>query len=270
MIKIFYGDNDNRDYNNPDAYAFLNWRMDNGLGSNDKENRAQMASDNYQMGKGYIGNALVSLFTIIENNNQNNVADIMVFPILFDAWHGLELWLKSLCISLSLLYGETVTGKLQGHSIEKFYSDITKFLDKYDLKQVKEVAFSDLCNLINEFKRVNANFDFARYSFSSKAEYQFYNAPYEDVKQWQNKSGECDKKIVPNTCVKLTAAFELISNIFDNVGTLTEALILALENGDVLTDSAYLNYLDSINKFKTELNKSDNRESITILLEEIS
>lgn len=34
-------------------------------------------------------------FHILYSGNYCSVADTFIFPILFDIWHGVELWLKS-------------------------------------------------------------------------------------------------------------------------------------------------------------------------------
>ena len=49
-MQIFYGEKD-IDYNNPNGYAFLNWRFDDSMGGNNKENPFQGISDNFEMGK---------------------------------------------------------------------------------------------------------------------------------------------------------------------------------------------------------------------------
>lgn len=51
-MQIFYGEKD-IDYNNPNGYAFLNWRFDDSMGGNNKENPFQGISDNFEMGKAY-------------------------------------------------------------------------------------------------------------------------------------------------------------------------------------------------------------------------
>lgn len=85
-MKIFYGNDDYRQFSNPSQYAFLNWRLDNGYGEN--SNPYQYIFDNYTLRTAFIGNALLLLNNIIESGNSCNVADKLIFPILFNAWHG--------------------------------------------------------------------------------------------------------------------------------------------------------------------------------------
>ena len=81
-MQIFYGEKD-IDYNNPNGYAFLNWRFDDSMGGNNKENPFQGISDNFEMGKAYMANAVIALYSIIYSHNPQNMADTMVFPVLF-------------------------------------------------------------------------------------------------------------------------------------------------------------------------------------------
>lgn len=89
---IFYGEKD-IDYTKSNNYAFLNWDFDNSRGG--KNNVYQSVEDNFVMGNAYMGNAVLGLFSILYSGNYCSVADTFIFPILFDIWHGVELWLKS-------------------------------------------------------------------------------------------------------------------------------------------------------------------------------
>ena len=62
-MKIFCGSKD-INYNCSNQYAFLNWRFDNSMGSNDKNNPFQMVRDNCEMGKAYMASAVIILHSI--------------------------------------------------------------------------------------------------------------------------------------------------------------------------------------------------------------
>lgn len=49
-MQIFFGQQD-VDYNNPDKYAFLNWRFDNAFAPYDGKGMMQLVFDNFEMGK---------------------------------------------------------------------------------------------------------------------------------------------------------------------------------------------------------------------------
>ena len=85
---IFYGEKD-IDYTKSSNYAFLNWNFDNSLGG--KDNVSQLIQDNFVMGNAYMGNAVLSLYSILCSGNYCSTADVLIFPIMFDLWHGVEL-----------------------------------------------------------------------------------------------------------------------------------------------------------------------------------
>ena len=58
MTKIFYGDEEEWDFSHPDKYAFLNWCMDDGMGTQQRPAKVQKVFDNYYIGRAYLGNAL--------------------------------------------------------------------------------------------------------------------------------------------------------------------------------------------------------------------
>lgn len=253
MAKIFLTESDNREFNHPEKYAFLNWYMDDGMGTNRQEQQRQQVSDEYHMGRGYLGNALLSLYLII-GKNECNVADIIVFPILFDVWHGLELWLKSACTAIELLFGDTIKKK-RNHDIYDYYDKLDAYIKVKGFQFIKDNALVELEMLISEFRKVNANFDFARYSFDVKSDYQFYNAPYESDKQWQKSNAKIENnKVVPNTCLDLAETFNMVLNTFITFGNFVECLNILLDTGEVLSDEGYREYIDTVVRCERLLN----------------
>lgn len=63
------------------------------------------------------------------------------------------------------------------------------------MEQTIDIALPELIKLIKELQRVNANFDFTRYSFRGKRKYQFYNAPLGEDEQWQKKEKSEDERM---------------------------------------------------------------------------
>ena len=63
---IFCGEKD-IDYTQSNKYAFLNWDFDNSLGG--KNNVPQFIQDNFVMGNAYMGNAVLSLYSILCSGN---------------------------------------------------------------------------------------------------------------------------------------------------------------------------------------------------------
>lgn len=256
-MKIFYGEKD-IDYDNSKEYAFLNWRFDDSMGTNNKENPSQKISDNFEMGKAYISNAIIALFSIVYNKNSSGVADTLVFPILFNTWHGIELWLKSSIHAIRLI--TNAEGELKSNHDIYRYMDILKIeLHNLNMKRTEEIALVEVELMVNEFKRVNAHFDCARYSFDSCGNYQFYNAPAGDDKQWQK--GLSYDGTVPNTCVNLGALLKIILGIAENFKDFVEFLTLVITEGGQLTDDAYEMHLKICKNFEKNLDDKLDEET---------
>lgn len=250
-MKIFYGEKDIQ-YYNPDRYAFLNWRFDDSMGTNNMDNPLQPISDNFEMGKAYIANSILTLFSILNNENPLNVADSFIFPILFNAWHGIELWLKSSIHAIYLINGNT--NKLKNnHNIYNYIEILKMELINMNMNRTVEFALTEVGTLVEEFKRVNAHFDFARYSFDTSGRYQFYNAPSGDDKQWQKDLHYDGAQIVPNTCVDIHALWEMLLGVVENFRDLVEYLVLLLTVGGELTDKAYESHLQICKSFENKL-----------------
>ena len=166
---IFCGEKD-IDYTQSNNYAFLNWDFDNSLGG--KNNVAQFIQDNFVMGNAYMGNAVLSLYSILYSGNYCSTADTLIFPIMFDLWHGVELWLKSSVDAIYYFLG--INNKIKkSHKIYEYLEVLEEELKKLGMEQTIDIALPELIKLIKEFQRVNANFDFARYSFNGKGRINF-------------------------------------------------------------------------------------------------
>lgn len=153
-----------------DKIAFLNWRMDG------CEMRSML-----NLAEGYLTSA-ISLTRLCLLDNNNKKADIIIFPILANANHGIELYLKGITFILDAILKNEI--KIEGtHNLEKLY-----FTLKSRIKDVEgeskfidfEVKFIGLTKYINElFEKLkptpkNDKMDFPRYPFSKKNENHFY------------------------------------------------------------------------------------------------
>lgn len=267
-MKIFYGDNDGRDFSNIERYAYLNWWFDNGYGGNG--NPHQHIFDNYNMGKAFIGNALLSLNGIIESQNTMSVADKLIFPILFDCWHGLELWLKS-SISALIWLTEKRIDRRKGHEIIQLTAELESLLKNNKCKEILQTTIIPLRNIVDEFKRVGAHFDFARYSFAGNGDYQFYNAPYNSDRQWQQLKANIIEETVPNTCIDIYFLFKLLTIVFEEFGSFVEYLTLCISEGESFSEDNYCNYLVTIKELDNILPEHElgNTPFSEIILREI-
>lgn len=244
-----------------------NWDFDNSLGG--KNNVPQFIQDNFVMGNAYIGNAVLSLYSILYSGNYCSTADVLIFPIMFELWHGVELWLKSSVDAIYYFLG--INNKIKkSHKIYEYLEVLEEELKKIGMEHTIDIALPELIKLIKEFQRVNANFDFARYSFNGKRTYQFYNAPLGEDEQWQKKEKSEDERmhvdwisempIVPNTCVDLQELFVIILDLVDNFRTFVKYLTLVIVEGGQLTDDAYNKYLKECEKVQKNMEEWDNNE----------
>lgn len=262
-MKIFCSE-DEINYNQSNNYAFLNWCFDDAMGGNDKSNPVQTINDNFEMGKAYMANAVLGLYSILYNRNRYCVADMLVFPILFDVWHGVELWLKSSINAIHFLIhsGEKLKNN---HGIYEYLNILKCELSRLNMNKSIEIARSELSVLIEELKRVNAHFDFARYSFGRNGEYQFYNAPLGEEKQWQKKNVSERESIIPNTGVDLQVLFTILLGVVENFKDLVEYLTLVISEGGELSDEAYMEHLRICKEFEEHINQdSDDKEDMGI------
>lgn len=243
-MKIFYGEKE-VDYSKSNSYAFLNWRFDAPM---NEVKHIKQINENYEMGKAYISNAILTLHSILHCENTCSISDILIFPVLFETWHGIELWLKSGIQALDVITRIVSPPPKPNHDIFNYLNILRETLDELDMRETQQVALTEIISLTEELSRVNAHFDFARYSLDNKNNYQFYNIPVNDSKQWQENLESCKSERVPNTCVDLNVLLEMLLRIAGNFRLLIEFLAtIACENeklsAEMLTDENYIIYL---------------------------
>lgn len=158
----------NRDYT---KIAFLNWRIEDG---DDIRNMLNIA-------EGYLKSA-VQLAKVCLDDNDDKKADILIFPILTNANHGIELYLKAITWLLNLLL-ET-DRKIEGkHNIKQIFQTVRSKIKQYNgnlsLDDFNDVT-KELESYINElFDKVEATdrddkMDFSRYPISNNYDNHFY------------------------------------------------------------------------------------------------
>jgi len=157
---------------NPDfeKIAFLNWRID-------EDNILNMMN----MANGFLLSSIeLSKHCLI--NNDDKRADILIFPILTNANHGIELYLKAILWTLNKLLGSNKD--IEGnHNIKQIFYAIISRLEKYNgnisLKDFNK-SMKPLKSYIDElFQKINSTpqndrMDFSRYPFTRNDENHFY------------------------------------------------------------------------------------------------
>lgn len=151
--------------------AFLNWRIDKW---SDILNMLNIAD-------GFMRSA-TELAKFAVNNNEDKAADILIFPILTNTNHGIELYLKALTWMLNKKLGEE--NRIEGsHNIRQIYDTVRSKIKKYggsiNIKDF-DTETEGLHNYIEElFEKTQATgkqdkMDFSRYPFDNKYENHFY------------------------------------------------------------------------------------------------
>lgn len=171
--KIF---SDNEDIN---KIAFLNWR------TSKHENIGNMLA----LAEGFLDSA-IQLAKDCINSNDDKKADILIFPILTNANHGIELYLKSLIWTLNRLLKTEM--KIEGsHNIQQMYKTVEAKIKSFkdsdwhshfrsqnlNLTEYIEELF-DLISVTGE----KDNMDFSRYPLTNKYENHFYIDSLDNVK----------------------------------------------------------------------------------------
>jgi len=151
--------------------AFLNWRI-----SYDDEIRNLL-----NMADGFMLSA-IRLAKMCLINNGDKSADILIFPILTNANHGIELYLKGIMWALNKIMKSEM--KIEGgHNIKQIFETVSAKVELYkggiSLKDFKK-GTSELRLYIDElFNKIDAThqkdkMDFSRYPFNNKYENHFY------------------------------------------------------------------------------------------------
>lgn len=164
--------------NNYKKTAYLNWVIQK---DRPIENLKKMADT-------YFNSAELLLDQCLSDNSDKK-ADKLIFPILFDIVHGIELYLKSIDSILNIILNRKKTKKLN-HKIDVIVKNIIKNLAR--VKAIKCDSFNDeeidriLCamnivkNFISNIYTKTSDMSFARYPFSTDFKNMFYNSTYEN------------------------------------------------------------------------------------------
>lgn len=166
MKKIFTGNQ-----KNINKTAFLNWRT----------HKLTDISNMMVLAEGFLSSS-IELTQSCLHNNKHKKADMLIFPILFNANHGIELYLKSLTWTLNRLLKTQY--KIEGkHNIKQIFKTVKSKIKKLKgnewlLSFRKENI--ELENYIDELfsligtTNAKGNMDFSRYPISDKYENHFY------------------------------------------------------------------------------------------------
>lgn len=160
--------------------AYVNWRIER----NDSINNLIVIAN------GYMESAITLAKSLIQDNSYKR-ADILIFPILFNANHAIELYLKSIEWSLNKLLdnGQKIE---KIHNIKQIFSTVKKRVyqfekDKEDRNTFNEMTegvesyIEELDSIINKENNKNNNMDFSRYPFDNNYRNHFYVDEFRNV-----------------------------------------------------------------------------------------
>lgn len=183
-----------------DKMSFLNWRME----SSDMRNVLNLA-------EGYIISA-IQLSEKCLLDNEDKKADILIFPILANANHAIELYLKGLTIILNEILDNNQ--KIEGtHNLKQLFNTLKARIKELDGQRAMsefEDYFIELSEYIDELVQKidstpqNDKMDFARYPFTKKFENHFYVDGFKNI--------EIDMENLKNRLESLSEKFESYSD----------------------------------------------------------
>ncbi|MEX3913727.1 hypothetical protein AB4672_18265 [Bacillus paralicheniformis] len=126
------------------------------------------------------------------NENFNKKADIIIFPILFNTNHGIELYLKAITWSLNILMKSEY--KIEGnHDIKQILSTVKSKVCKFEKEKKKKQQFLRLIENLNAYvnelnekieianSKKSDKMDFSRYPLTKEYIPHFYIDTFENV-----------------------------------------------------------------------------------------
>lgn len=241
MSKYIYNSNSlekTESINTPkDAFAYLNWFFEEQKNPNNEPNINKYI-DSLQffiMGNSYIAISFKNLYQLYTEGNKCNIADHLIFPILFNLMHGLECWLKSGTLSASNLYN--LEGKIKKtHDLETLYSEFKSNVINTRLNSLinKYIDFNFIEDFISELKSNNVRFDFARYSSfecGGVSQSQFYCGNH-------------------NICIDMSKLLEFYFYLIKDFRTFISYILTCCENNETPEESHYTCFIAAGPNFK--------------------
>lgn len=152
-----------------DKTAYLNWRT-SGVTS-----RRQFVV----IGQAYFSSAYCLIQQCLEDNIDYK-ADALIFPIMFNVVHGIEVYLKAINASLNIVLGKSRTDIEGNHDIKQLCSTAKKLLVEYkntNGNSTKDDMFKAIKVVENFIANIYAKTDdmtFARYPMAKNKDGHFY------------------------------------------------------------------------------------------------
>ena len=171
--------------------AYLNWRT----------NRHNHIHNMLVIAEGFMSSALLLAKQVL-TDNRGKRADSLIFPILFNANHGIEVYLKAITWSLNILNNNTGKEFDAHHDLPKLLKQVKSLVDQFESDTEKLKTFNTMIKpLENYLEELSSKIedirvteegtikryyriDFSRYTLGNlknKKEPQFYINELENV-----------------------------------------------------------------------------------------
>lgn len=141
---------------------------------------------------GFMNSAIMLAESALEDN-WDKKADSIIYPMIFNANHAIELYLKATVWTLNMLLknGQKIEGK---HNIQQILQTLIKRVQMFESDKDKRKQFKDMINgtklYVNELfqkiesqdgKRKKDNMDFSRYPLDEHYVPHFYINEFDNV-----------------------------------------------------------------------------------------
>ncbi|URZ05928.1 hypothetical protein [Clostridium felsineum] len=155
--------------------AYMNWRT----------NKHEYIKNMIVMANGFMMSSIILVEQIL-NNNRNKNADIVIFPILFNANHSIELYLKAITWTLNIILDKDK--KIEGkHNINQIFTVVCSRVNEFEKSKETKEQFKKLTINLKDYldelcikiedksdKKYKDNMDFSRYPFNTEYINHFY------------------------------------------------------------------------------------------------
>ncbi|PEI69764.1 hypothetical protein [Bacillus toyonensis] len=160
--------------------AYMNWRTH---GSNDPIHNMIVVAE------GFKDSALLLVKGILKDNTDNK-ADNLIFPVLFNTNHSIEVYLKAICWTQNLLLNKSDKFKIT-HNLKELFANVVNLENELNTPGDKPEFYKmlrDLDAYIDELygkiertfidkggnEKIRHDIEFCRYALSNDSKSQFY------------------------------------------------------------------------------------------------
>lgn len=200
--------------NNIEKNAYMNWRTD----------QFDHINNMLVVAEGFSDSALLLVEEILIDNT-NKRADNMIFPIIFNTNHSIEVYLKAICWSQNQLLGNDEAFK-GNHNLKELIEKViilernlgytgekTKFDEMlYPLQEYIDELYAKIERTIVKKGKDKKVYDitFSRYSLNNDMEPQFYINTFDNIVVDLENYSKVFKEIFRNLSSLLTHYLELL------------------------------------------------------------